>query len=96
MPSVISSYCVAEVEYESCADELRLCGGDPTLMKPSELLAPALRTDFIPSEPFSRLGVFPEVWVSVLIAVFGLRAADAPLERGLGGRLARPLSPRGG
>lgn len=41
--SLMSSYWVAEVEYESWADELRLCGGDGTLIRPSESLVAGAR-----------------------------------------------------
>ncbi len=54
-----SSYCVAEVEYESWAEELRLCGGDATLIRPSEDLCPARATDLPSPVPLSRLGELP-------------------------------------
>jgi hypothetical protein len=57
-PSPFSSYVVADVEYESCADELRLCGGDGRLSRPSEPRAPGpLDIDLLSPLPFSRLGV---------------------------------------
>jgi len=60
-PSMRSSYCVADVEYESCADELRLWGGDDTLIRPSEFLVPTKRATDLPSPvPLRRLGVLLE------------------------------------
>ncbi len=47
-----SSYVVAEVEYESWAEELRLCVGDPILIRPSDM-----RIDLPSPLPLSRLGV---------------------------------------
>lgn len=81
-----SSYVVADVEYESCAEELRLCGSEDTLMRPSENLVLPFPTAFTSPGPLSRLGVPPECRVDEL-AVFALRA------RGL---LGARLSPRGG
>lgn len=46
---------VADVEYESCAEELRLCGGDEMLMSPSDMRALLM---YLPSPlAFSKLGV---------------------------------------
>jgi hypothetical protein len=54
----MSSYVVAEVEYESWADELRLCGGEAMLIKPSDILTPApLEMDLPSPLPFKKLGV---------------------------------------
>lgn len=48
-----SNVVVAEVEYESCADELRLCGGDGRLNKPSDPRAPGpLDIDLLSPVPF--------------------------------------------
>lgn len=57
-PSPFSSKVVAEVEYESCADELRLCGGEGRLNRPSDPRAPGpLDIDLLSPLPLSRLGV---------------------------------------
>jgi hypothetical protein len=57
-PSPLSSNVVADVEYESCADELRLCGGDGKLSRPSEPRAPGpLDIDLLSPLPFNKLGV---------------------------------------
>jgi hypothetical protein len=89
---------VAEVEYESCADELRLCGGEPTLMRPSDILAFGIE---LPSPlPLSRLGVLdvglPAVGLSGLRRaecrdLLARRLADSGTS-GLPGRLWPPLS----
>ena len=53
-----SSYVVADVEYESCADELLLWGGDGRLSRPSEPRAPGpLEMDLQSPLPLRRLGV---------------------------------------
>lgn len=52
-----SSYVVADVEYESCAEELRLCGSEDILIRPSENLVLPLLTAFPSPEPLSRLDV---------------------------------------
>jgi hypothetical protein len=58
---------VADVEYESWADELRLCGGDGRLNKPSDPRAPAaLDIDFVFPLPFNKLGAGPLVYVSTV------------------------------
>jgi hypothetical protein len=45
------------VLYESSTDELRLCGGEGRLRKPSDPLAPsALEMKLFSPEPFSKLG----------------------------------------
>lgn len=55
--SLTSSYWVAEVEYESWAEELRLCGGEATLVRPSEFLAEVWRDIDLPSPvPLRKLG----------------------------------------
>jgi len=80
---------VAEVEYESCAEELRLCGSEATLMSPSDILTPA-PTDFPSPLPFSKLGVELPRWLYVeTIEALDRRVEfRAPsLARGLGGRL---------
>jgi hypothetical protein len=87
-PSGRSSYVVAEVEYEPWADELRLCGGDETLIKPSDVLTPAV-TDFPSPLPFSRLGVPPR-WPKVDdVDAFDFRVEllFGSVPRGLGGTL---------
>lgn len=94
--SMGSSYVVADVEYESCADELRLCGGDETLMRPSDMRV--LLTALPSPLPLSRLGVLLESdnWLFSL-GSFDLRAERwRSLARGLGGRLLERWSPRGG
>lgn len=53
-----SSNVVAEVEYESCAEELLLWGGDPTLVWPSEIRT--LLIDLPSPLPLRRLGVLGE------------------------------------
>lgn len=89
----MSSYCVAEVEYESCADELRLWGGDAMLIKPSEFLD---RAADLPSPlPLRRLPVLPENWYVGVVGVFDFRDKP-PAESGLGGKLVSRPSPRGG
>jgi hypothetical protein len=51
---------VVAVEYESCAEELRLCGGDGRLNRPSDPLAPGpLDIDFDVPLPFNKLGEGP-------------------------------------
>jgi hypothetical protein len=101
--SMGSSYVVAEVEYESWAEELRLCGGDATLMSPSDILAFGIE---LPSPlPFNRLGVLdvglPAVGLSGLrraecLDLLAARFADSGT-RGLPGRLPlNLLSFRGG
>lgn len=56
--SSVSSKVVAEVEYESWAEELRLCAGEGMLIPPSECLAPAPDgIDFPSPLPLRRLGV---------------------------------------
>lgn len=53
--SGVSSYVVA-VEYESCAEELRLCGGEGRLRRPSDPLAPGpLDIDLVVPLPFTKL-----------------------------------------
>jgi hypothetical protein len=53
-----SSNVVADVEYDPCADELRLPGGDGKLKSPSDPLPPApLDIDLLSPLPLSRLGV---------------------------------------
>jgi hypothetical protein len=119
-PSPFSSKVVADVEYESCADELRLWGGDGRLNKPSEPRAPGpLDIDLLSPLPFNRLGVaLLTKLVLGLLAVLGLfrslgvgprglSSADSlllaevlpgaiPPDKGLGGRLAVRMPPRGG
>jgi hypothetical protein len=57
-PSPLSSNVVADVEYESCADELRLWGGDGKLSRPSDPRAPGpLDIDLLSPLPFNKLGV---------------------------------------
>lgn len=59
-PSPLSSNVVADVEYESCAEELRLCGGEGRLNSPSDPRAPGpLDIDLLSPLPFSKLGVAP-------------------------------------
>jgi hypothetical protein len=61
-PSPLSSNVVADVEYESWADELRLCGGDGRLSSPSDPRAPGpLEIDLLSPLPFNKLGVVPAV-----------------------------------
>jgi hypothetical protein len=58
--SPLSSKVVADVEYEPCAEELRLCGGDGRLSSPSEPRAPGpLDIDLLSPLPFSKLGAAP-------------------------------------
>ena len=58
--SPLSSKVVAEVEYEPCADELRLWGGDGRLNNPSDPRAPGpLDIDLLSPLPFSKLGAAP-------------------------------------
>ena len=58
LPRGPSPSVVADVEYESCADELRLCGGDGKLRSPSDPRAPGpLDIDLLSPLPFNRLGI---------------------------------------
>lgn len=90
--STRSSYCVADVEYESWADELRLCDGDATLIKPSELRS----TDLPSPVPFSRLGEPPVKAKLELGATRDRDLRDAAVDSGLGGTLTTRPSARGG
>lgn len=81
-----SSYVVADVEYESCAEELRLCGSEDTLIRPSENLVLPFPTGLPSPEPLRGLGV-PVECIFVELAVLTFRAS---------GLLGTLLSPRGG
>jgi hypothetical protein len=68
--SPFSSNVVAEVEYESCAEELRLWGGEGRLNNPSDPRAPGpLEIDLLSPLPFSKLGVDAPTY---LVCTFGL------------------------
>jgi hypothetical protein len=89
---------VAEVEYESWAEELRLCGGEETLMRPSDILAFVM--DLPSPPPLSKLGVSGDVSFGgvSMVGVLGLRmeARDSEARGLLGVTMLRRLSPRGG
>jgi hypothetical protein len=90
-----SSYVVADVEYDSWAEELRLWGSDPTLTKPSDMRM--LVMDFPSPLPFRKLGV-PGLKLLCMDSLDDLdfRAVRGlSLASGLGGTLPLP-SPRGG
>ena len=90
---------VADVEYESWAEELRLWGGEATLMRPSEFRTLLLlRMDLLSPPPFNMLGAPPADWLILGIAVTfrDFRAGVAPPASGLGGRLDMRESPFGG
>lgn len=91
-----SSYVVADVEYESCAEELRLCGGEATLIKPSDMRT--LDIDFPSPLPFKKLGVLElkVVYAESLEALDFRAVRGFSLARGLGGKLLPRVSPRGG
>lgn len=77
---------VAEVEYESWAEELRLCGSEDTLIRPSENRVLPFPTDLPSPVPLIKLGVPLECeFIEPAVLAFRLR--------GLFGIL---LSPRGG
>ena len=73
---------VAEVEYEPCAEELRLCGGEGKLSSPSEPRAPGpLDIKLLSPLPFSMLGAVPLVkdcTFGVAVVFRRLRFFDAP------------------
>lgn len=85
-----SSYVLA-VDSVSCAEELRLCGGEGRLRRPSDPLAPGpLDIDFVVPLPLSRLGVELPAYASCVPGpseVFGfLLSGFAP--RGVNGLLS--------
>jgi hypothetical protein len=88
---------VADVEYESCAEELRLCGSEPTLIRPSDMRT--LVIDLPSPLPLSRLGVLGLKALSIEsfddLDFRELRGFS--LASGLGGKLPpREISVRGG
>lgn len=63
-PASGPSSIVVAVEYESCADELLLCGGLGRLRRPADPRAPGpLDIDLDSPLPFKRLGVLAEAEV---------------------------------
>lgn len=87
---------MADVEYESCAEELRLCGGEATLIKPSDIRT--LDIDFPSPLPFKKLGVLElkVVYDESLEALDFRTVRDLSFANGLGGKLLPRVSPRGG
>lgn len=95
-PSAGSSHVVADVEYESCAEELRLCVSEPTLTRPSDMRT--LVMDFPSPLPFKKLGV-PALKLLCIESLEDLdfRAVRGfSLPNGLGGTVPARLSPLGG
>ena len=89
-PSAGSSYVVADVEYESWAEELRLCVGDAMLVSPSDVLIPAtLKTDLPSALPFRRLGALPPICPTLGVArgARGFLTGVANPGKGLAGTL---------
>lgn len=80
---------MAEVEYESCAEELRLCVGEPILKTPSEARLPAPLLTSLPSPLLLSSDGAPAELVLSLDAwvVRDFREGVTDPDRGLGGRL---------
>ena len=71
----MSSNVVADVEQESCAEELLLCDGEVRLATPSEILfLTVLGIDLLSPLPFSRLEdpALPYVATGALLVTLGL------------------------
>lgn len=92
-PSTGSSYVVADVEYESCAEELLLWGGEETLIRPSDMRT--LVMDFPSALPLRKLGVLElnVLYIESLLALEGFLDVRflSTGARGLGGTRVSPL-----
>lgn len=79
--SSVSSKVVALVEYEPCADELLLCGGEEAQIRPSESLIPARFCTAFPSMPSDEV-LEPRLLVAVELSLdFFLAVPVADLTR---------------